>query len=74
MKRLLIAVPLILVALACGYGTSVYWEVMTKPAALLAGAVIGGCLAAALVVLAWRPERPPARHQASLPSPWERGR
>lgn len=74
MKKLLIASPLVFASFILAYGAWASWEQLTKSAVLVLGVAIGACLAAAIMILFWRPAHPATRHQASLPSPWERGR
>jgi len=74
MKKILIAVPLIVASTLLGYSAFLFWEQLSKLGGFVVGAAFGACLAAGLVVLLWRPEKPVARHEANLPSPWERTR
>lgn len=74
MKKILTAVPLIVASILLAYAAFLFWEQLNKLGGLVVGAAIGACLAAGLVLLLWRPEKPVARHEANLPSPWERTR
>ncbi|MGD8328703.1 MAG: hypothetical protein PVJ49_04655 [Acidobacteriota bacterium] len=74
MKKILTAIPLIVASIVLAYAAFLFWEQLSKLGGLVVGVVIGGCLAAGLVLLLWRPEKQVARHEANLPSPWERTR
>lgn len=72
MKKSLAGSLLLLLSLVAAYPVWTYWGVLTKSATLVIGAAIGGCAAAGLLVLLWRPAHPATRYRANLPSPWDR--
>lgn len=72
MKKFLVGLLLMLAGLIVAIETWMYWEFFTKSGALMAGAAIGACVAAGLLVLLWRPPHPATRYEANLPSPWDR--
>ncbi len=65
---------LILVSLFLFYEARTYWDQLTTWASFIVGAASGGCLAAGLLLLLWRPSHPATRHEAKPPTPWDRSR
>lgn len=73
MKKAIGGSLLVALSLVGFYEAWAYWDVLTKAAVFMSGALIGACLASGLLMLLWRPQHPATRyHEASLPSPYDR--
>ena len=74
MSKSVVGSLLILVSLILFSEARVYWDQLTTWGSFILGAATGGCLAAGLLLLLWRPSHPATRYEARLPSPWDRNR
>ena len=74
MWKFVVGSLLILVSLILFYEARTYWDQLTTWASFIVGAASGGCLAAGLLILLWRPSHPATRYKAELPAPWDRKR